>query len=67
MRILYDSKKLIFKDPFGTLVPGQECTLHVHIPQSVGTVGAKCVFCHEDADADSSADKGAADQILPRQ
>jgi len=48
MRILYDSKKRIFKDPFGTLVPGQECTLHVHIPQSVGTVGAKCVFCHED-------------------
>ena len=48
MRILYDSKKLIFKDPFGILMPGQECTLHVHIPQSVGTVGAKCVFCHED-------------------
>ena len=48
MRILYDSKKLIYKAPFGTLVPEQECTLHVHIPQQVGTVGAKCVFCHED-------------------
>ena len=48
MRILYDSKKLIHKDPFGTLVPQQECTLHVHIPIQVGTVAAKCVFFHQD-------------------
>ena len=48
MRILYDSKKLIHKDPFGTLVPQQECVLHVHIPVSVGTVGAECVFVHQD-------------------
>ena len=48
MRILYDSKKQIHKDPFGTLTPGQSCTLRVHIPAEVGTVGAKCVFCNQD-------------------
>ena len=47
MRILYDSKKRIHKDPFGTLVPNQECTLHVHIPVQVGTVAARCEFFHE--------------------
>ena len=47
MRILYDSKKQIHKTPFGTLVPGQECTLHVHIPVQVGTVSARCEFFHE--------------------
>ncbi len=47
MRILYDSKKLLHKDPFGTLVPEQECTLHLHIPVSVGTVTARCQFFYE--------------------
>ena len=47
MRILYDSKKRIHKTPFGTLVPDQECTLHVHIPVQVGTVAARCEFFHE--------------------
>ncbi len=45
MRILFDSKQRIYKDPFGTLVPGQDCTLHIHIPSSVGTVSAECIFC----------------------
>jgi len=35
MRILYDSKQSQFKTPFGTLTPGQACTLHMHIPASV--------------------------------
>ncbi len=48
MRILYDSKKSIYKSPFGTLTPEQSCTLNVHIPITVGTVGAECVFSHED-------------------
>jgi len=48
MRILFDSKKRIYKSPFGTLTPGQCCTLNVHIPASVGTVRAECIFCHED-------------------
>ena len=29
MRILYDSKQPQFKTPFGTLTPGQVCTLHI--------------------------------------
>ena len=35
MRILYDSKLPQFKKPFGTLTPGESCTLHIHIPASV--------------------------------
>ena len=35
MRILFDSKQLMHKDPFGTLVPDQKCTLNIHIPASV--------------------------------
>ena len=44
MRILYDSKQLCFKDPFGTLTPEQDCTQHIHIPSSVQTTGVECVF-----------------------
>ena len=35
MRILYDSKQLQFKSPFGTLTPDETCTLHIHIPHTV--------------------------------
>ena len=35
MRILFDSKLLMHKDPFGTLAPDQKCTLNIHIPASV--------------------------------
>ncbi len=45
MRILYDSKKLTFKDPFGTLTAGEGCTLHIHIPHDVGAVKASCILC----------------------
>ena len=48
MRILFDSKQLKFKNPFGTLGPGQMCTLHVHIPTSVATRRAEIVLCYED-------------------
>ena len=48
MRILFDSKLLVHKDPFGTLVPGQKCTLHIHIPESVPTTKVECIFCHPD-------------------
>lgn len=47
MRILFDSKQLIYKDPFGTLVPGELCTLHIHIPSSVQAVSVKCVIQQE--------------------
>ena len=44
MRILFDSKKLEYKSPFGCVAPGQECTLRIRIPTSVGTSGVSvCV------------------------
>lgn len=49
MHILFDSKQLCFKDPFGTLVPGQTCTLHIHIPSSVQASVVCCRIQHEDA------------------
>ena len=51
MRILFDSKQLAFKDPFGTLSPGQECTMHIHIPSSVHASGVVCVLCTEKGSA----------------
>ena len=47
MRILFDSKQSQFKSPFGTLVPDQLCTLHIHIPASVQTTAVTCVLKHE--------------------
>lgn len=41
MRILFDSKKRIHKEPFGCLVPEQVCTLAIHIPESVGTTAVE--------------------------
>ena len=51
MRILFDSKKLTFKDPFGTLIPGQDCKLNIHVPQTVGAVKVDCVL-HMDGSHD---------------
>ncbi len=48
MRILFDSKELAFKDPFGTLLPGQECTLRTHIPHSVGATKTECHISSDD-------------------
>ena len=48
MRILYDSKKPEHKDPFGTLQPGQECNLHIHIPTQIRTAEVACIVNWED-------------------
>ncbi len=48
MRILFDSKQLAFKNPFGTLTPGQSCTLCVHIPASVEATRVVCCLQRED-------------------
>ena len=48
MRILYDSKQLRFKDPFGTLVPHQDCRLHIHVPASVQAASVTCELLYED-------------------
>ena len=55
MRILFDSKLPQYKTPFGTLVPGQECTLNIQIPSAVQTTR---VVCHL-----SYADGGEAQQV----
>ena len=55
MRILFDSKQPQYKTPFGTLVPGQECTLNIQIPSAVQTTR---VVCHL-----SYADGGEAQQV----
>ena len=48
MRILFDSKLPQHKTPFGTLVPGQACTLHIHIPAACQTRQVECLFHYED-------------------
>ena len=48
MRILYDSKLPQFKEPFGTLTPGQPCRLHIHIPCAVQATAVKCLMQYED-------------------
>lgn len=47
MRILYDSKSPIHKIPFGTLTPNQECTIRIHIPQTVKTTHVTCLLKYD--------------------
>ncbi len=47
MRILYNSKLLAYKRPFGTLVPNQTCTLRVDVPHSVQTTHITVIVNHE--------------------
>ena len=48
MRILFNSKDTQFKAPFGTLRPGQECTLRIHIPTTVQAQKVECVILKDD-------------------
>ena len=48
MRILYDSRNPQFKTPFGTLTPGQVCTLHIHVPLTVQATMVTCELLFED-------------------
>ncbi len=48
MRILFDSKLPEYKTPFGCLIPGQNCSLHIQIPGSVRTTGVTCYLLYED-------------------
>ena len=48
MRILFDSKLPQFKTPFGTRTPEEKCTLHIHIPSTVGAKLVECVIQHPD-------------------
>ncbi len=51
MRILFNSKLLQFKDPFGTLLPGQNCTLRIHIPSKLQTAKVDCRFSGPDGES----------------
>ncbi|MBO5891109.1 MAG: glycoside hydrolase family 13 protein [Oscillospiraceae bacterium] len=44
MRILFDSKQPQFKTPFGTLLPEENCTLHIHIPATVRSQKVECLI-----------------------
>ena len=48
MRILYNSRLSCYKDPFGPLIPGQSCRLHIHIPAEIHTRQVLCVLQRED-------------------
>ena len=48
MRILFDSKQPQFKTPFGTLLPQQVCTLHIHIPSTVEAKAVEILLQTED-------------------
>ena len=50
MRILYDSKLLAHKDPFGTLTPGQKCKLSIHIPSAVQATQVVCLVSFENGE-----------------
>ena len=50
MRILYNSKDPLFKEPFGTLLPGEPCRISIHIPRSCETREAKLVFGRENGE-----------------
>ena len=47
MRILYNSKDIHFKSPFGTLTEGQKCKISIHIPKSCQTTQVKLIFLLE--------------------
>ena len=52
MRILFDSKQLQYKTPFGTLTPGETCTLNIHIPATVQATAVDCkLLCENGAEA----------------
>ena len=51
MRILFDSKKEIFKTPFGCVTPGEVCSLRIRIPESVGTAAVACVLQRENGES----------------
>ena len=44
MRILFHSADEAFKSPAGTLTPGENCTLRVHIPAQIQTQEVICVM-----------------------
>ena len=56
MRILYDSKKLPHKTPFGPLAAGEKCTLTVHVPSTVQATMVSCIINRDGGSHDMNVD-----------
>ena len=56
MRILYDSKQLKHKTPFGTLSTGQSCTMTIYVPSSVQATMISCIINRADGGHAMNAD-----------
>ncbi len=50
MRILYDSKNLTYKTPFGCLSEGQKCTIRIDIPSKCRSVNVELVLVNDHTD-----------------
>ena len=44
MRILYDSKQLQYKTPFGPLATNEKCTLTIRVPSTVQATMVSCII-----------------------
>lgn len=44
MRILFNSRDLQYKTPFGTIRTGQYCIMHIHIPKDCGATGVRLML-----------------------
>ena len=56
MRILYDSKKLLHKTPFGTISTGETCTMTIYVPSTVQATMISCIINHADGSHAKNAD-----------
>ncbi|MBR5616799.1 MAG: glycoside hydrolase family 13 protein [Oscillospiraceae bacterium] len=56
MRILYDSKQLKHKTPFGTLSTGEKCTMTVYVPSTVQATMVSCIINRADGSHAMNAD-----------
>lgn len=48
MRILYDSRNIQFKTPFGTIRRGQNCVIRIHVPFSSGATAVSLILEDQD-------------------
>ena len=56
MRILYDSKQLKHKTPFGTLTPDKKCTMTIYVPATVQATMISCILTRADGSHAMNAD-----------
>ena len=56
MRILYDSKQLKHKTPFGTLTSNEKCTMTIYVPSTVQATMISCIINRADGSHAMNAD-----------